>query len=53
MRDKNITGVKLLFTDDIKNSNGRDQFRTIVSRRKYLKNLNIRIAEGNFREGRY
>ncbi|MEI3024286.1 MAG: ABC transporter permease [Streptococcus sp.] len=50
---KNITGVKLLFTDDIKFQNGKTSVSNTIHclEEKYLKNLNIRIAEGKFREG--
>lgn len=49
---KNITGVKLLFTDDIKFQNGKTSVSNTIHclEEKYLKNLNIRIAEGNFPE---
>lgn len=45
---KNITGVKLLFTDDIKFQNGKTSVSNAIHclEEKYLKNLNIRIAEG-------
>lgn len=49
---KNITGVKLLFTDDIKFQNGKTSVSNTIHclEEKYLKNLNIRIAEGKFPE---
>ena len=48
----NITGVKLLFTDDIKFQNGKTSVSNTIHclEEKYLKNLNIRIAEGKFPE---
>ena len=51
---KNATGVKLLFTDDIKFQNGKTSVSNTIHclEEKYLKNLNIRIADGKFsREG--
>lgn len=47
---KNITGIKLLFTDDIKFQNGKTSVSNTIHclEEKYLKNLNIRIAEGKF-----
>ena len=52
---KNITGVKLLFTDDIKFQNGKTSVSNTIHclEEKYLKNLNIRIAEGRFRTQGY
>ena len=49
---KNITGVKLLFTDDIKFQNGKTSVSNTIHclEEKYLKNLKIRIAEGKFPE---
>ena len=49
---KNITGVKLLFTDDIKFQNGKTSVSNTIHclEEKYLENLNIRIAEGKFPE---
>ena len=49
---KNITSVKLLFTDDIKFQNGKTSVSNTIHclEEKYLKNLNIRIAEGKFPE---
>lgn len=49
---KNITGVKLLFTDDIKFQNGKTSVSNTIHclEEKYLKNLNIRIAKGKFPE---
>ena len=49
---KNVTGVKLLFTDDIKFQNGKTSVSNTIHclEEKYLKNLNIRIAEGKFPE---
>ena len=49
---KNITGVKLLFTDDIKFQNGKTSVSNTIHclEEKYLKNLNIRIADGKFPE---
>ena len=49
---KKITGVKLLFTDDIKFQNGKTSVSNTIHclEEKYLKNLNIRIAEGKFPE---
>lgn len=51
-RVKNITGIKLLFTDDIKFQNGKTSVSNTIHclEEKYLKNLNIRIAEGKFPE---
>lgn len=47
---KNATGVKLLFTDDIKFQNGKTSVSNTIHclEEKYLKNLNIRIADGKF-----
>lgn len=49
---KNATGVKLLFTDDIKFQNGKTSVSNTIHclEEKYLKNLNIRIADGKFPE---
>lgn len=49
---KNATGVKLLFTDDIKFQNGKTSVSNNIHclDEKYLKNLNIRIADGKFPE---
>lgn len=49
---KNATGVKLLFTDDIKFQNGKTSVSNTIHclDEKYLKNLNIRIADGKFPE---
>ncbi len=49
---KNATGVKLLFTDDIKFQNGKTSVSNTIHclEEKYLKNLNIRITDGKFPE---